>query len=109
MYCSAHRRGEHFYSRVNQPDIQDHAGQAGYCAMVSLRCTLVEILTPIKLPNSYSLFGLIAAAGGASRTRARRICRRDGGEAADAGVRRPFAKGRSEAYNFKRSPAVDSL
>ena len=78
-------------------------------AMVSLRCTLVEILTPIKLPNSYSIFGLIAVAAGASLNSSRHICRRDGGEAADAGVRRPFAKGRSESYNFKRSLAVDSL
>ena len=68
MYCSAHRRKEHSYSRVNQPDIADQVGQAGYCAMVSLGCTLVEILTPIKLPNSYSIFGLIAAAGGRRET-----------------------------------------
>jgi Family of unknown function (DUF5681) len=41
--------------------------------------------------------------------RAARLLLAGEGEAADAGARRPVAKGWSESYNFKRSPAVDSL
>jgi hypothetical protein len=110
MYCSAHRRKEHSHSRaLTSLTLRTKSVKLVTAAMVSPRCTLVEILTPIKLPNSYSIFGLIAAAGGASRTRA-------GAYVDEMEERRPMPeragrlrRGGRESYNFKRSTAVDSL